>query len=273
MDDLLTSAEAAKLLGVGTTAIKRWSDSQVLPCIKTGGGHRRFRRSDVERLMMGAGATADGAEWDDWVAALVGQADPHALQARLYGLRAREGAWHRVMQKLGGLVGALGDRWEASRLTVAEEHIASARLERALASLSATLPSEPDAPVCLLATADGDEHTLGLSLAEVCLWEAGWRTQWVGRRTRAVDIAGRIEVGGLSMVALSASIHSTDAVALSDEVAEVGDVCRAARIPLVLGGSAPWPEESPLATRFRDLTLFYHFAIERRGETGRAVTR
>jgi photoactive yellow protein len=39
------------LLGVGTTSIKRWADDGTLPCVKTAGGHRRFLRSEVLRLL------------------------------------------------------------------------------------------------------------------------------------------------------------------------------------------------------------------------------
>jgi len=39
------------MLGVGTTSIKRWSDEGKLPAFKTQGGHRRYRRRDVEGLL------------------------------------------------------------------------------------------------------------------------------------------------------------------------------------------------------------------------------
>ena len=47
---LMTTKEAAAQLGVGTTTIKRWSDEGVLPCVKTAGGHRRYRQADVMAL-------------------------------------------------------------------------------------------------------------------------------------------------------------------------------------------------------------------------------
>jgi len=50
-DELLTTRQAAEIVGVGTTSIKRWSDEGKLPAIKTAGGHRRYRRRDVERLI------------------------------------------------------------------------------------------------------------------------------------------------------------------------------------------------------------------------------
>jgi len=50
-DQLITTRAAASLLGVGTTSIKRWADEGTLPCVRTAGGHRRFRRNDVLALL------------------------------------------------------------------------------------------------------------------------------------------------------------------------------------------------------------------------------
>ena len=49
--EFLSTNKAAELLGVGTTSIKRWADEGRLQCIKTAGGHRRFRRSEVLSMM------------------------------------------------------------------------------------------------------------------------------------------------------------------------------------------------------------------------------
>jgi hypothetical protein len=39
----------------------------------------------------------------------------------------------------------------------------------------------------VLAWAEGDEHTLGLPLAELCLVELGWTPLWLGARTPTVE--------------------------------------------------------------------------------------
>jgi excisionase family DNA binding protein len=49
--DWISTKEAMKLLGVGSTTIKRWADDGRLPSGRTAGGHRRFSRKDVMRLM------------------------------------------------------------------------------------------------------------------------------------------------------------------------------------------------------------------------------
>lgn len=56
---LLTTREAADILGVGPTTVKRWSDEGKLPALKTAGGHRRYREVDV-LAMRHRGETTDG---------------------------------------------------------------------------------------------------------------------------------------------------------------------------------------------------------------------
>lgn len=44
----LSLSEAADLLGVHPSTLRTWADQQKLPSHRTPGGHRRFRRSDLE---------------------------------------------------------------------------------------------------------------------------------------------------------------------------------------------------------------------------------
>lgn len=46
--EFLTPGEVARMLYVSPKTISRWASQNLLPCIVTLGGHRRFRRSDVE---------------------------------------------------------------------------------------------------------------------------------------------------------------------------------------------------------------------------------
>ena len=43
-------AAAAELLGVSQHTLRRWADAGKVPCRRTVGGQRRFRRSDIQRL-------------------------------------------------------------------------------------------------------------------------------------------------------------------------------------------------------------------------------
>ena len=50
-DNYVTPAQAAAMLGVSSRTIGRWAALGHLPYITTLGGHRRFRESDVLRLL------------------------------------------------------------------------------------------------------------------------------------------------------------------------------------------------------------------------------
>jgi len=49
--DLLSPSEVARLFGVQPQSIVRWTNAGRLTAVKTPGGHRRYRREDVDRLL------------------------------------------------------------------------------------------------------------------------------------------------------------------------------------------------------------------------------
>ena len=46
----LTKAEAAAILGIAPRTLRDWTDAGEVACLRTVGGHRRYRRSDVVSL-------------------------------------------------------------------------------------------------------------------------------------------------------------------------------------------------------------------------------
>jgi twitching motility two-component system response regulator PilH len=60
--DWLTLGQAAKYLGVAQSTIRKWSDQKKLPAFYTPGGHRRYRRSDLDVFLerSGPGGTSRG---------------------------------------------------------------------------------------------------------------------------------------------------------------------------------------------------------------------
>src|ERR687887_340624 len=47
----LTLGQAAKYLGVAQSTIRKWSDNGRVPAFYTPGGHRRYRRSDLDNFL------------------------------------------------------------------------------------------------------------------------------------------------------------------------------------------------------------------------------
>jgi excisionase family DNA binding protein len=256
-DELLTSAQAARLLGVTPATVKRWTDAGLIPCARTVGAHRRFRAEDVVRFARSRGASP-GDPFETWADRLLEEREPIALHVLLLEERARLGAWWRVAEVLAGAARAIGRRWASGSLGVLDEHAASERLSRAVARVAESLPPREGAPRVLLASAEGDEHTLGLALAEIVLREWGWATRWAGRSVPALDLASALRRREADVLALSATAVSRPAT-LAAELDAVAPAARAAGGAIVLGGAGPWPEPRAPDARVRDFASLRAF--------------
>jgi excisionase family DNA binding protein len=53
--DWLTLGQAARFLGVAQSTIRKWSDEGKVRAFYTPGGHRRFRRTDLEEFIAQSG--------------------------------------------------------------------------------------------------------------------------------------------------------------------------------------------------------------------------
>ncbi len=60
--DWLTLGQAAKYLGVAQSTIRKWSDQRRLPAFYTPGGHRRYRRGDLDAFLERSGAGSRSTE-------------------------------------------------------------------------------------------------------------------------------------------------------------------------------------------------------------------
>jgi len=257
-DDLLTTRDAAALLGVSPSTVKRWEEQGLLPCEHTVGGHRRFRATAVRELLAAANrsarspaeppspVTGSGDSWRTRTLDLALSSDDlRPLVAELEAQRDLLGAWWPVADRLGEVLVALGRAWASGALTIVDEHLASERLRRAALTCADAFPPGPGAPRALLATANGEDHDLGLVLVELVLREAGWTVRWAGRRSPAALVADYLGRGGVDLVVLTASVYATDTVGLAEEAATLARVAGDVGALLLLGGSGPWPDPPP----------------------------
>jgi len=245
----MTSAQVAGMLGVGPTSVKRWADSGLLPCVRTPGGHRRFLREEVERFLQ---READG--WslgsDDagaWVDRLTSGASAFEVQSALFAERNRRGSWWQVADSLAHVLQELGRRRERGQVAIVDEHSAVESLQRAVTRCSESIPVPPGASVCLLAAAEGEDHTLGLLLAELVLRGAGWRSRWAGRVTPTAELVAVMESRGVDLVAVAALEGSVGPDSLAAQARTLLDAARRTGVRVVLAGVGPWPPLDPAA--------------------------
>src|SRR5215468_2945563 len=86
----LTLGQAARFLGVAQSTIRKWSDQGRVPAFYTPGGHRRYRRSDLEAFLerSGPGGSKSGplvliVDDDERIREIVGL----SLQSEGYAVR------------------------------------------------------------------------------------------------------------------------------------------------------------------------------------------
>ena len=247
-EPLVSSTQAAEILGVHVASVKRWADQGRLRCIRTPGGHRRFPLAAVRALgddfssdPVGQKPASDVFRSNLFESLREGkQLRAEAIMLEFWG---EVGSWAGVGDAIGLLLEDMGRAWAAGQLNITDEHVASETLLRSLARLQLLIPRGGDtAPVCALATAPGDEHTLGLAMSELVLAEHGWRTLWLGRFTPVMTLCETVVREDVHMLAVSASAFSSTASVLSDLVIRVGPLAQGAGTTLVLGGSGLWPE-------------------------------
>lgn len=153
-----------------------------------------------------------------------------------------------VMREIGRL-------WQDNRITVADEHLATAITQAAMARLYDQLFSggAQPGPLLVAACADQERHELGLRMICDVLEMEGWDTIFLGASVPVEDLVQMVTERKPEVVALSASIapHVARVRAAIDgiraAVPEGGPV-------IVVGGRA-FADDAALATRLgADLT-------------------
>lgn len=262
-DRLLTSTEAAAWLGASPTSVKRWADAGELECVRTVGKHRRFTLESLERFSAQRGGPSVATSVSEWLP-LVLERNVDAVHGQLLLERSRSESWADVCDRLAPVLTEIGEAWAAGSLRVIDEHLATERIARALARVVDSIAVAATGPTAMLMTVDGDDHTLGLGLAEVALREAGWRTLWSGRSTPMPEVQEILVQRDISLLAVSASSYSGDEAHMAEQMEALESAAEAAGATLVLGGAGAWPSSAPRRLRsFRDLG---QVARELRGE-------
>lgn len=129
----------------------------------------------------------------------------------------------------------IGQRWETGRWSIAEEHIASRTLLRALERVRPDLgPEGRVGPLAVLAAVAGEHHALGLACLSQVLAERGWTVVDLGPDMPAADLATYVERNEPALVALAAK-HGDRLETLVEAITAV----RAARpdVPIAIGGA------------------------------------
>jgi excisionase family DNA binding protein len=157
-----TLGEASKLLGVHPATIRQWSDEGKLSTFRTPGGHRRFARSDIERLLQVTPVRGHGL-----TNYLVNEAVertrkglPEAMASASWAQHLEDDErahWRVAGRQLLGLVAQLATRSELAP----EQHAAALTFGREYGYMMArTEHSLPDAVLAFLFFRDSLQETV-----------------------------------------------------------------------------------------------------------------
>jgi excisionase family DNA binding protein len=105
----LTLGQAAKYLGVAQSTMRKWSDLGRVSAFYTPGGHRRYRRSDLDRFLDRSGPAAATATPSEGPLVLIVDDDEKLREYVRVNLEA-EGYEVREAGDAEGALGALGER-------------------------------------------------------------------------------------------------------------------------------------------------------------------
>ncbi len=142
----------------------------------------------------------------------------------------------------------IGQLWERDELTVAQEHLATAITQTAMARLYARFfdacPA-PSGPRLVAACPEGERHEIGLRMVCDLLECEGWDTDFVGASVPLESFVALVRERRPEAVALSASI-SPHVPALAATVAALREA-HLPRMPLILVGGRPFLDDPALA--------------------------
>lgn len=103
----------------------------------------------------------------------------------------------------GPFMRRVGDEWHAGRLSVGEEHLATAVLHDHLLEIVRGVGPRPQASRVIVATPPGERHVVGAAIAAATMAAAGWHVIYLGADLPIRDIAAAARATSADLVALS----------------------------------------------------------------------
>jgi MerR family transcriptional regulator, light-induced transcriptional regulator len=131
--------------------------------------------------------------------------DPVAFERLLRQQLARQGLAAFVESTIARLTTEVGWRWEIGVFAVFEEHLYTEVVSRVLRQAIATIPAGAQPPSILLSTLPGEEHGLGLLMAEALFALEGASCVALGTNLPLLDLSRASQAYGADVVALSVS--------------------------------------------------------------------
>ncbi|MEE1757036.1 cobalamin B12-binding domain-containing protein [Streptomyces sp. SP18CS02] len=169
-----------------------------------------------------------------WEAATGGD-ERGAVRTVREALDAGMGPEEVLLDVIAAVQRRVGEEWAANRLSVADEHAATAIDERAVAAvcLHPAARTQVTRGRITVACVDGEWHALPARLLTEVLRLRGWQVDHLGAQVPGPHLVKQVHRGGPDAVALSGSLVTRLPAAHAAITA-----CQAAGVPVLVGGAA-----------------------------------
>lgn len=212
------SVEAAKILGVNVSTIKRWTDEGKLHCIKTAGGHRKFmmkhlgnyvkenkkKNTEINLFPMDNQKDLEVSyrimkrDYEYLINYIMKESiacHSDKVQKVLNGLYLGQCPLHEIYDKLvTPVLHKFGDLWHRNKLTIVEEHFGSQTIRDSIIRLQGiiNIPKRKSGRAVFL-NLSSELHDIALKMAANILELRGFQIFFSGQNTDVLHIGQVLE--------------------------------------------------------------------------------
>jgi excisionase family DNA binding protein len=261
---LLSTAAVASMLKVNESTVKRWTEKGSLQCIKTPGGHRKYKMKDVVAFMdTFAYDVTDLLVPSTQQLSSVNVSTDYALLTKDFGVLSdilfntmlqgnREHTFqyllllysNRISQTeifdriLFPAFARIGSQWSAGELGIEQEHLASNTAMHAIIKLQDHVAKKPKhGGIALCGCLEDEHHEIGITCVNNILDANGWTTYYLGTDLPTESFIDAIEQYIPSVVCISTTTPRSKKQLL-ESCASLHSTAGIINAKLIIGGLA-----------------------------------
>jgi len=254
------SHDAAKILGVNVSTIKRWTDEGKLECIQSIGGHRKFmmdhfteflgkNNKKVSKINLFPIESDSDLEishhilkgnFDFLVDYLKEQAflsHRGQVQYVMNGLYLSQYPLYGIYDKLiTRVLYKIGSEWESGNISITEEHIATQTIRDSIVRLQGIIriPSEKIGNALCL-NLSHEMHDIALKMVDHILELKGYRVLFSGQITPLMKMEQVFQAFNPERVYISTTIIDNPEI-IQAEFDEICQLCESHKASIYIGG-------------------------------------
>jgi len=260
IEQYYNSEEAARILGVNVSTIKRWTNEDKLGCIKTAGGHRKFlithlaeyafklKKTNSKLSLLPLESKQDliithhimkynFPELIDFVLKNALESNRKEIQKVLNGMYLAQYPVEKIYDELiTRVLHNIGALWEKGKISASEEHIATQSIKDCIIRLQGiTVSNNKDLGRALCLNLSTELHDIALKMVDQLLESKGFQVLFSGQITPALDLEGIFKKFKPDRVYVS-STYNSDKEAAVGEMVVLSQLCDKYDSKLFIGG-------------------------------------